>query len=277
MTDVRVFVIRVLVIDDERLARLGVTARLQRHSDILVQGECATGEEAIPAIERLGPDLVFLDVQMPGLSGLEVLRALQGKFMPRVIFLTAYDDYALEAFEAEAIDYLLKPIDEGRFEAALSRARRVLRLDRHEDLCGMLETSLSLESPHPASLKRPLIDSPSPQLRRFAIRRGREVSFVELAEVDWIEGLGDYAGLHVNGRTHLVRETLTSLALRLDSHHFLRIHRSTIVRVDRIIRVDSLANRDYLITLSDQSKLRSSRTYSDALRPLLQNKAMPLA
>lgn len=255
-------IIRVVVVDDEPLARLGVTTRLQQHSDIRILAECASGAEANLAIQHWKPDLIFLDVEMPGMSGLDVLHALPKEVVPRVIFLTAFEDYAVEAFEMEAIDYLLKPIDEARFESSLSRARRVLRLDRYVDKYGLLDKSIRTESDQNESLLS----------RRFAIRQGRKLSFVELADVSWIEGLGDYAGLHVNGRTHLIRESLTSLALRLDRQQFVRIHRSTIVRIDRIVQIESLANRDFLVTLSDQSKVRSSRTYSSALRSLLQNK-----
>ena len=250
----------VLVVDDEPLARLGVTARLRRHSGVDVLGECSTGEEALHSIAQLKPDLVFLDVQMPGLSGLQALKKVPLEQRPIVIFLTAYDDYAVEAFEVQALDYLLKPVDDVRFDLALERARR---------LWSMKQTERGVERGG-GSMQTGGTPATAP-IRRFAVRRGSEVTFVNVAEVDWIEGLGDYAGLHVGPRTHLVRESLTALANGLDEREFLRVHRSTIVRIERIVRIEPLAHRDYLITLQDRSAVRSSRTYSKAVRELMQN------
>ena len=251
---------KVLVVDDEPLARLGVTARLRQHSGVSVVGECSTGEEALDSIERLQPDLVFLDIQMPGLSGLQALKQVPLEQRPIVIFLTAYDDYAVEAFEVQALDYLLKPVDDVRFDLALERARRLWRMKAQEGIVGSAVGSEQLKRAGSSEL-----------IRRFAIRRGSEVTFVNVADVDWIEGLGDYAGLHVGPRTHLVRESLTALANGLDGRDFLRVHRSTIVRIERIVRIEPLAHRDYLITLQDRSAVRSSRTYSKAVRELMQN------
>jgi two-component system LytT family response regulator len=246
----------VLVVDDEPLARLGVTARLCTHTDVSVLVECGTGEEAVEAIARLCPDLVFLDIQMPGLSGLQALKEIPISHRPMVIFLTAYDDYAVEAFDVQAIDYLLKPVDDVRFEVSLERARRLWEM-KHQ---GSGHVPMQL---HHKSTSEPI--------RRFAVRRGSEITFVNVADVEWIEGLGDYAGLHVGSRTHLVRESLTALAQGLDPTQFLRVHRSTIVRIDSIARIVPLANRDYLITLKTDSTVRSSRTYSKAVRNLMQN------
>ena len=250
----------VLVVDDEPLARLGVTARLRQHRDLAVVGECSTGEEALDAIERLKPGLIFLDIEMPGLSGLQALREVPPDQRPIVIFLTAYDEYAIAAFEVQALDYLLKPIDDNRFALALDRARRLWTMRRTELAAGVTD-----------SLQQVKRSAESGAIRRFAVRRGSEVTFVNVADVDWIEGLGDYAGLHVGSRTHLIRESLTSLAHALDQAEFLRVHRSTIVRVDRIVRIEPLANRDYLITLQDRRSVRSSRTYSKSVRELMQN------
>ena len=252
--------LHVLVVDDEPLARTGVVARLRTHEDMEIVGECGTGEEALLAITSLAPDLLFLDVEMPGLSGLEVLAALPADARPMVIFLTAFEEYAIPAFEVQALDYLLKPINTVRFESALDRARRLWELKQQERHDG------------------PLRLRPQPQwgvenqpLQRFAIRKGAEVSFVCVEDVDWIEGLGDYAGLHVGPRTHLIREPLTALSEALDPKHFLRVHRSSIVRLDRIQKIEPIANGDYLITLQNRSSIRTSRTYSRAVRSLMQN------
>jgi two-component system LytT family response regulator len=252
--------IRVLVIDDEPLARLGISTRLGAYSDMLVVGECGTGEEALTSIPLVAPDLLFVDVEMPGLSGIDLLRHLPKETVRCVVFLTAHEEYALEAFNVEALDYLLKPVDDARFAACIERARRVISLHRQEAkferLYGLLEAR---EKPENDGF-----------LRRFPVRRGNEFTFVLASDVDWIEGLGDYAGLHVGGKTHLIREALTSLETRLDRKQFVRIHRSTIVQLERIVRVEPSVNRDALITLRDGKTLRLSRTYRSRLDELLK-------
>jgi two-component system LytT family response regulator len=253
--------IRVLVVDDEPLARVGITTRLGAYSDMLVVGECGTGEEALTAIPQASPDLIFVDVEMPGISGLDLLRALPKEQARCIVFLTAHEEYALDAFNVEALDYLLKPIDDERFAACIERARRMLALHRQEAnferLYGLLTYPDKADS-------RDVI-------KRFPVRRGNEFSFVQAGDVDWIEGLGDYAGLHVGDRTHLVREPLTSLEARLDPALFVRIHRSTIVQIERIARVDPSSNRDAVLTLSDGKTLRVSRTYRSRLDELLHS------
>lgn len=252
---------RVLVIDDEPLSRLGVTARLQKEPDFEVVAEAGDGEEALKAIEGLMPDLIFLDIQMPGLSGLEVLKRVPEAHRPAVVFLTAHEEYAISAFEVEALDYLLKPIDDARFDACLSRARRLIALKLQESKYEQLQEKLSAISS---------VASPK-YIEKFAVRRGTSVTFVQASDVDWIEGLGDYAGLHVKGRTHLIREPLSRLAQRLDPTHFQRIHRSSIVQLNRIIRTESIPNRDLLVILRDSTTLRVSRTYSASLFTTLRN------
>jgi len=251
--------IRVLVVDDEPLARVGITTRLGIYSDMLVVGECATGEEALTAIPQVSPDLIFVDVEMPGISGLELLRALPREQARCIVFLTAHEEYALDAFNVEALDYLLKPIDDARFAACIERARRMLSLHwqeaNFERLYGLLAKTDKLDS--------------GGVIKRFPVRRGNEFTFVQAGDVDWIEGLGDYAGLHVGGRTHLIREPLNLLEARLDQMQFVRIHRSTIVQVERIVRVEPSANRDAILTLRDGKTLRVSRTYRSRLDELL--------
>lgn len=254
---------RVLIVDDEELARRGVAIRLREHSDMVVVGECADGEEAIQSVSALNPDLIFLDIQMPGMSGIEMLRSLpEQSVAPVVIFLTAYDEYAVAAFEVRALDYLLKPVDDERFAFSLGRARRLLALEQQETLYvrmrGLLEMHSEDAGPGPA--------------KRFAVRTGHQVSFVQSADIDWVESVGDYAGLHVGNKTHLLRESLNVLESRLDHERFLRIHRSTIVQLDRITRIDSLPNRDCVVTLRDGTSLRVSRTYSKSLWNLLRNR-----
>lgn len=237
--------LRVLIADDEPLARGGVRARLAGHADVTLVGECTDGPSALAALQAQPLDLVFIDVQMPGLSGLEVLEALPPERRPLTVLLTAYEQFALRAFELRALDYLLKPIDDERFADALDRARQTLALQRGEQ---------------PAR---------APHATRFQVRLGHRVRLVRADEIDWIEAQGDYAGLHANGQLHLLRESLLRLAGRLDPAQFVRIHRSTIVRLDRVAEMQALSNRDHLLRLHDGTVLRASRTYVDALRAAL--------
>jgi two-component system LytT family response regulator len=238
--------LRVLIADDEPLARGGVRARLAGHADVTLVGECTDGPSALAALQARPPDLVFIDVQMPGMSGLEVLEALPPGQRPLTVLLTAYEQFALRAFELRALDYLLKPIDDERFADALDRARQALSLQRGE-------------APARATA----------HATRFQVRLGHRVRLVRADEIDWIEAHGDYAGLHADGQLHLLRETLQRLAGRLDPTQFVRVHRSAIVRLDRVAEMQALANRDHLLRLRDGTVLRASRTYVDALRAAL--------
>ncbi len=244
---------RVLVVDDEPLARRGVVKRLSAHTDVQLIGEAGDGEAALSAIVDMAPDLVFMDVQMPGMSGFEALGLLPPRERPLTIFLTAYDQFALRAFEVHALDYLLKPIDDERFVEALDRARETLVARRGRNRASGLQAQLTAEGD-------------TPYATRFAIRIGHRVVFIAVSDIDWIEAMGDYAGLHVAGKVHLLRERLHQLARRLDPTQFVRIHRSTIVRADRIAEMEVLSNRDSLLLLRDGTPLRASRTYGDALR-----------
>jgi two-component system, LytTR family, response regulator len=244
---------RVLVVDDEPLARRGVIKRLSVHTDVQLIGEACDGEAALSAIVDRAPDLVFMDVQMPGMSGFEALGLLPPRERPLTIFLTAYDQFALRAFEVHALDYLLKPIDDERFVEALDRARATLAAHRGRNQAAGLQALLAAQGDASYAM-------------RFAIRIGHRVVFIAVADIDWIEAMGDYAGLHVAGKVHLLRERLHLLARRLDPAQFVRIHRSTIVRADRIAEMEMLSNRDSLLRLRDGTPLRASRTYGDALR-----------
>jgi two-component system, LytTR family, response regulator len=239
--------LRVLIVDDEPLARAGVRARLDGHSDISVMGEYGDGASALEFLRSQSPDLLFIDVEMPGLSGLDVLEALMPEQRPLTVLLTAYEQFALRAFELRALDYLLKPVDDERFADALERARDTLSL-RRGDLPG----------------------APTPRhATRFEVRLGHRLRLVQASEIDWIEAQGDYAGLHANGHVLLLRESLQRLASRLDPAQFVRVHRSTIVRLDRVMEMQALSNRDLLLRLRDGTVLRASRTYVDALRAAL--------
>ncbi len=243
---------RVLIVDDERLARRGVAVRLRKYRDVEIVGECADGLSAVEKIVDLAPDLVFLDIQMPGMDGFEVLSALPRARLPNVIFLTAYEQHALRAFEVHALDYLLKPVDDERFAAALERARSVG------------------DSSSRARILEMLGRNSGPYASRFLVRRGSRISIVPAEDTDWIGAAGDYSELHVRGSAHLVRETMTSLEKKLDPEKFLRVHRSRIVRAACIVELTAMDNREYLIRLTDGSQHRSSRTYADQLQKWLR-------
>jgi len=251
----------VLIVDDEPLARRGVFLRLQAHEDFQVIGECSNGREAVDFINAHMPDLVFLDIQMPILNGIEVIRSLKAGRQPFVIFLTAFDHYVMRAFEVHAIDYLLKPVDDARFNASLNHARRVL---------GAKETT-TYNQRFQKVLDESVV-SPKEPLRELTVRVGRQVRFVSVEDIDWIEAQGDYAEVHVGTQTHLIRESLNALENRLDTGAFLRIHRSAIVRLSRIVGLNSLPNRYWALILKNGTSLRVSRTYSDPVRKILRRR-----
>jgi two-component system LytT family response regulator len=249
--------IRALIVDDEPLARARICALLAHEPDIDVIGVCATGEEAIEAIRAHEPALVFLDVQMPQVDGFGVVDAIGAHRMPVTIFVTAFDEFALRAFEAHALDYLLKPFPEDRFRDALARARR--QVDAHD----------AHATRH--ALRRILADIHAVPGRptRLVVRNGARIGFVDVASVNWIQADGNYVKLHTVSGSHLVRETLSGLESQLDPQAFVRIHRSTIVRLDAVRHLESLFKGEYLVLLKDGTRLTSSRPYREALERAL--------
>jgi two-component system LytT family response regulator len=260
--------LRAVIVDDEPLARERLRTLLAPHAEIVVLAECGDGEEAIEAIRALAPDLVFLDVQMPEVDGFEVLEAVEGR-LPAVVFVTAYDDYALRAFEVNAIDYLLKPFDRARFEKALARAAERLAAgagahggERGREGGGESGGELRALLAH--------LRAERGYSARFVVRSGGKLHFVRADEVDWIDAQGNYVRLHVGGKAHLVRETMKGVEARLDPSRFFRVHRSAIVNVDRIAALEPYFHGEYVLTMRDGSKLTSSRTHSGRLRDLLR-------
>ena len=232
---------RALIVDDEALARERVRTLLEASDGVTIVGECSGGREAVDAIIDKRPDLVFLDVQMPDLNGFEVLEAVATEWLPAVIFVTAYDEYALKAFDVHAIDYLLKPIEPERFHKALARATK-------RDLLSFLD------------------DRP---IDRLVIRTRSKVSFLKPSEIDWIEADGKHARLHAGSETHVVRHTLTRLEQRLAAHGFVRVHRSAIVNMDRIKELEPWFHGEFVVILKDGTKLTSSAAHSQALHRIV--------
>ncbi|HSX62068.1 MAG TPA: LytTR family DNA-binding domain-containing protein [Tahibacter sp.] len=240
--------IRVAVVDDEPLARSGVVARLSVHGDVALAGEYGDAPAALAGLRARPVDLVVVDVQMPGMSGIDLLAALPQR--PLAILLTAHDTFAVQAFALNAVDYLLKPVDDMRFTEALQRARQRL--------------ASSTSVPHAATAVQPA------ERLRFPVRIGRRTVFVDIADVDWIGADGDYAVLHVGARSYVLRESLQRLAAELDPRRFVRVHRSAIVNVHRIAEMQPMTNRDAMLRLHEGTPVRVSRTYVDALLEALR-------
>jgi len=250
--------IRAIIVDDEPLAREGVRLHLEAEQDVEVIGEAGDGEEAVGLVETMKPDLIFLDVQMPGLDGFGVLEALGPAHMPVTVFTTAYDQFALKAFDAHAIDYVLKPYDADRFRLAVERARAQIQGRRRaqmDERLGALLTELRTRNQF---------------LERLVVRSGGRILILRVADVDWVEAASNYVRLHAGGKEYLLRETMTALEAKLDPNDFVRIHRSTIVRVDKIRELEPLFQGDYVVILDDGTRLTSSRGYRDKLQDLLQ-------
>ncbi|MGK6355488.1 LytR/AlgR family response regulator transcription factor [Sphingomonas sp. DT-207] len=236
--------IRTLIVDDEPLARRAVRKPLEDQADFAIVGEAGHGTEAVAAIEALRPDLVFLDVQMPEMDGFAVIEATGVEMMPLTVFVTAFDGYAVRAFEAQALDYLLKPFDDQRFARVLQRVRRQIGAgDDHRD---RLRSMLGSHAP--------------------LVARGRGVAqLIRLAEIDWIVAAGDYAEVHAGGRALLLHESMASLEARLPRPEFARIHRSAIVRLDRLVEVRAGKHGDGLVRLACGTELRFSRRYREPI------------
>jgi two-component system, LytTR family, response regulator len=247
--------LRAIIADDERLSRQALRAQLEKRSDILVVAECADGMAALTAIEREEPDVVFLDIRMPHLDGFELLDRLDTDARPAVIFVTAYDEHAIRAFDVQAVDYLLKPFDETRLGAAVDRA---LSRRRETNLSGRIESVLGSLSHSGAEHERAYA-------RRLLLRQTGRAIFVQTADIDWIEAVGSDVRLHMGEQTHMMKAAISHLERRLDPSQFMRIHRSTIVNLDRIAHIEPYGGSDYQVVLHDGIRLRVSRSSRDRL------------
>lgn len=269
--------IRAIIVDDEELARRGIQIRLQEHTDILVVAECANGREALEAIGREQPDLMFLDIQMPGLSGFDVLARIPHESLPMTVFVTAYDRYALDAFEAQALDYLLKPINDTRFSQALDRVRsywqQLTALNQREKLMQLLASTQGSGAIDESKIREQLAaDVPRRYPQILPIREDAGTIRLDVRTIDWIDAAGDYMCVHADGRTYVLRETMKSLEAVLDPNVFQRVHRSTIVNVNRVKRLRPHTNGEYFLTLEDGQEIKLSRSYRDRVDQLLQRR-----
>ncbi|TNE62467.1 MAG: response regulator [Alphaproteobacteria bacterium] len=263
--------IRTLLVDDEPLAVRGLSIRLEAFNDIEIVGTASNGREAVKCIKELKPDLVFLDIQMPGFDGFSVLRSLVGEAeIPLVVFVTAFDQYALNAFEAHALDYLLKPVDEERLAEAITRVRDAiaqrLAIEQNAKLVELIE---GMETP-PKEALTAILEQPTesrdhrfdPQLR---IKDRGHITIVDVADVEYIDAAGDYMCIHVGDKTHILRETMKTMERRLDPKIFQRVHRSTIVNLDQVKEVRPHSNGECFLTLRSGTELKVSRSYKDVI------------
>jgi two-component system, LytTR family, response regulator len=236
--------LRALIVDDMPLSRSRVRRYLNDETDVEVVGECGSAEEALTEVERQRPDVLFLDVQMPGLNGVELVGRLPLEKRPAIVFITAFEEFAVQAFAAEAVDYLLKPFDHDRLSQALAKVRAYLS-------------------------RRQPTEAPSSYSDRIAVKSVGRIDYVNTALIDWIETAGNYLSLHCGKDAHLVRETLSQIETQLDPRVFLRVHRSTIVRIEAVKSVEPLFNGDRAVTLRDGTKLTLSRSYRERAKAVL--------
>jgi two-component system LytT family response regulator len=265
--------LRTLLVDDEALSRRGLELRLRVANDIEIIGQCSNGREALSAIREEKPDLVFLDIQMPGLSGFDVLAELQPHELPMIVFVTAYDRFAVQAFEARAIDYVLKPVDDARLAATLTHVRELMEqrtavAERNQlvNLLAELRGSGEIEGVNigaPASI--------SPQAPNWLpIRNGRETVRVPVETIEWVDAAGDYLCIHASGHTHILRATMREMENLLDPRLFQRVHRSTIVNLTRVKSLRAHMNGEYFLRLEGGQELKLSRTYRDKVEYFLK-------
>ena len=248
-------IIRVLVADDQPMARERLVSLLAAEPGVEVAATAASGPETVESIRHAAPDLVFLDLQMPGMDGFKVIETIGVDRMPPTVFVTAYDEYAVRAFEVQAIDYLLKPFGRQRFQSALARARKHLERDRQSELAQRLTELLRTGR--------------STTTERLLVKAGGRVSFVDIDSIDWVEAEGNYVRIHAGSQVHLMRETMNGLIARIGERRFFRIHRSRIVNIARVKELIIAGGGDYQVLLWDGTRLGLSRLYRDALQAQL--------
>jgi two-component system LytT family response regulator len=256
--------IRALIVDDESLARRGIRRLLQSAPDFEIVGEAVNGQDAVAAVEKQQPDLVFLDIQMPLLDGFSVIEKIGAANLPEIVFVTAFDEHAIHAFEINALDYLLKPIDPERFQKCLERVRERVKNSKDEKIDDKLSSLLQ-------SLKRVESHAENAFLERVVVKDAGRIIFVGVDEIMWISSEGNYVKIHTKGKSHLLRETMDGLESKLNPRKFLRLRRSTIVRIEEIKEMRPLFNGEFIVILKNGSELISSRRYRQNLKFLLKD------
>ena len=264
--------LKAIIVDDESLARRGLSIRLQQIPQVDVIAECSDGYEALQAIAEHSPDLVFLDIQMPGMSGFDLIKQLQGDNMPLIIFVTAFDEYAVDAFKVHAIDYVLKPIDDDRLHEAIERAvnhRKQEDVSRTKEKLVELMMGMTGASASSITQMAEGAEPIKPWPDKISVKDGSEIQFIKVANIQWVDAAGDYMCVHADDKTHIMRITMKQLEAMLNPAIFLRIHRSTIVNADDITSAQTLNNGEYMLTLEGGSQLKVSRSYRDRVKHLL--------
>lgn len=261
--------IKAIIVDDESLARKGLQMRLHRYEQIEVVQSCKNGKEALGAVIEHEPDIMFLDIQMPGMSGFEVIEQIQADTMPLIIFVTAYDTFAVEAFKEQAVDYLLKPVEEERLEQAINKVMEHLSQKKTlGDKRRLLDIVIELTGKSALAIEEILQSEnvENPYSDRLAIKDGSSTTFVPVKDIDWVDAAGDYMCVHVSGVTHIMRTTMKELETQLDPNIFQRVHRSTIVNLQRVDKVSSHINGEFYLTLNCGASIKMSRSYKDKVK-----------
>ena len=263
--------LKAIVVDDEKLARRGMMLRLAEMPEIEVIEQCSNGEEAVKAIASLSPDLVFLDIQMPGMDGFDVVCELQADAMPLIIFVTAFDQYAIEAFKIHAVDYVLKPIDDDRLLQAVERAVKRHSLesyggDSKEQLMAVVQGRHGSGATMEVATEQKAFGT---WPERLTIKDGNEFQFIKIVDIQWIDAAGDYMCVHAAGKTHIMRTTMKRLESSLNPETFIRVHRSSMVNVNCIVSAVTHTNGEYMLSLDGGAQLKVSRSFRDRIKELL--------
>ena len=269
MTDNDSNKLQAIIVDDEALARQGLEMRLSEFDKVEIVKSCANASEALKAIAEIEPDLVFLDIQMPGKSGVDMIREIQSDILPMIIFVTAYDSFAVNAFKVHAIDYLLKPVENERLAEAIDKAwQHKSQVGAASEKQRLLNLLVSLTGKSPTAIGELLDaeDQSTGHADRLAIKDGSSITFVPIKDIDWVDAAGDYMCVHVDGATHIMRTTMKELESKLDPSVFQRVPRSTIVNLRRVEKVSSHINGEFHLTLSCGSSLKMSRSYKEKVK-----------
>jgi two-component system LytT family response regulator len=262
--------LKAIVVDDEKLARRGMVLRLAEMPEIDVIEQCTNGEEAVKAIASLSPDLVFLDIQMPGMDGFDVVCELQADAMPLIIFVTAFDQYAIDAFKVHAVDYVLKPIDDDRLHQAVERAVKRHALESGGDSKEQLMAVVQGRNGSGATMEEAAHATASDSWpERLTIKDGNEFQFIKIADIQWVDAAGDYMCVHAAGKTHIMRTTMKRLESSLNPETFIRVHRSSMVNVNCIVSAVTHTNGEYMLSLDGGAQLKVSRSFRDRIKDLL--------